>query len=377
MEIAATNQSAMWVGRPFNPRNNSLNLLRLILATSVLFHHSFPLMGLGEGPDLHGDAIGGWAVVGFFCISGYLIAASRSSKSFGDYLSLRIARIFPGFIICNLVTVVVFAPIAWAYVNHTWHGYLSTPTTPLNYLWSNLGLKMANYDVASTPVNVPYPHAWNGSLWSLYYEFICYLLVGLLGSFALFRRSPWGTTAVWGGTVVFQALLPITNRYFQTNSDIVQLAKLLPYFMAGAVLAEARKRIGMHWTAGLASAAGFMICLLGVPGWGGQLGSLFLVYFLLWAGSVVPCPQIIQVHDISYGMYIYAFQVQQMLAVFGVFRLGYWWFSLLALGITIVLAIGSWLVVERPVMTAVRRAIKSPSLRVAGEVGISRVAASG
>ncbi len=96
-------------------------------------------------------------MIGFFCISGYLIAANRNSKSFGDYLSLRIARIFPAFIACNTVTVIVFAPIAYRHFHGTLDGYLSTGTTPLSYLFNSMGLKMLNYDVAATPLGVPYP----------------------------------------------------------------------------------------------------------------------------------------------------------------------------------------------------------------------------
>lgn len=349
----------MWIGRPFNARDNALNLLRLVLATSVLFHHSFPLLGLGHGPDLKGDAIGGWAVIGFFCISGYLIAASRGSKSFGDYFSLRVARIYPAFIVCNILTIIAFAPLAYWRAHGSLDGYLSTGTTPFSYVFNNLGLKMLNYDVAATPLNVPYPGAWNGSLWSLYYEFVCYLLVGLLAVLAVYRRSPWGAVVVWGASVLFKATLPLTIGYFGHNFDVDILAKLVPYFMAGAVLSGFRKKIGMHHGLGVGSAVAFLACLFLVDGWGGQLGSIFLAYFILWLGSVLPCPKLIQVHDVSYGMYIYAFQAQQIIAVFGLGSLGYWGYSMVALVITTVASIASWLLLERPIIERVRVAVKS------------------
>ncbi len=361
-QVSATT-TGMWIGQPFNPRNNSLNLARLILASSVLFHHSFPLLGREE-PIFFGDTIGGWAVIGFFTISGYLIAASRGSKSFGDYLSLRIARIFPAFIACNIFTVVLLAPIAYRHFHGTLDGYLSTGTTPLNYIVNNLGLKMLNYDVAGTPLGVPYPGAWNGSLWSLYYEFVCYLLVGLLACLAIYKRSIWAPLVVWVVSVGFKAALPRLHGYFGGSFDVDMLAKLVPYFMAGAVLSALRKKIGMHWGLGIGSSVAFGLCLVLVDGWGGQLGSIFLAYFILWLGSVVPCPSAIQVHDVSYGMYIYAFQMQQIMAVFGLGAWGYWPYSLVALALTAVLAIASWFIVERPIITRVRDAVNKKPEKV-------------
>lgn len=348
----------MWIGKPFNARDNSLNLLRLILATSVLFHHTFPITGSHWEPVIVDDSIGGWAVIGFFTISGYLIAASRESKSFGDYLTLRIARIFPAFLVCNLLTILAFAPISYARHHGTLRGYLSAPTTPFSYIFENLFLKMQKYDVAATPIDVPYEGAWNGSLWTLYYEFWCYLLVGLLACLSIYRRSVWGPTVVWALSVALMAGLPSLSVYWQDNFDIYWLAKLVPYFMAGAILAALRKKVGMHWALALGGIIFFLVCLFLIPRWGGQLGSVGLAYFILWLGSVVPCPRVFQTHDVSYGMYIYAFQCQQICAVFGLASLGYWAFSFISLALTIPLAIASWFLVERPIINRTRDALK-------------------
>lgn len=60
----------MRFGAPLDPRNNSLNFIRLILALMVLFAHSFFIVGAGTGPGFKGENLGGWAVAGFFGISG-------------------------------------------------------------------------------------------------------------------------------------------------------------------------------------------------------------------------------------------------------------------------------------------------------------------
>lgn len=347
------------IGVPFDPRRNGMNLVRLVLATSVLFHHSFPLLGRGEGPEILGDHIGGWAVIGFFCLSGYLITASRRTKGFGEYLTLRIARIYPGFLACLAVTAFVFAPVAWWRVHGTLAGFATTGTTPIAHIWNNITLKMNSWEVAGTPLEVPYPGAWNGSLWSLYYEFVCYVVVGVLGCLALSRRSPVPITALWLVTVLWSVTLPRTAPYMGVGFDFEMLAKLLPYFLAGGVLHAIRHRIGMH--PALAIAAAFLAAgaLWISPAHGGQIASLAVAYVLLWISAVLPSPRIVREHDISYGMYIYAFQVQQLVAVLGGAALGYWQFSLVALTATIPMAIASWLLLERPVITAARRSLRT------------------
>lgn len=343
------------IGVPFDARRNGMNLVRLVLATSVLFHHSFPLLGAGEGPEIAGDHIGGWAVIGFFCLSGYLITASRRTKSFGDYLTLRIARIYPAFLVCLAVTAFVFAPIAWWRTHGPLSGFASTGTTPIAYIWNNITLKMMSWDVAGTPQGVPYPGAWNGSLWSLYYEFICYVVVGLLGCLALARRSPAPVLMLWALSTAWSVTLPRTAGYIGVGFDAEILAKLLPYFLAGGALYMLRHRIGMHALLALASAAAAVAALWISPEHGGQVASIPIAYVLLWISSVLPSPALVRRHDISYGMYIYAFQVQQLFAVLGGVTLGYWGFSLVALAATVPLAALSWWVLERPIITAARR----------------------
>lgn len=344
------------IGNAFNPKRNGLNLVRLVLATSVIFHHSFPLLGLPEAPRYFGDQMGGWAVVGFFCLSGYLITASRWGKDFGSYLSLRIARIFPAFLLCLVVTVALFAPLNYLHVHGSLDGFFSTPTTPFAYVFVNSLLRMNAYDVAGTPLGVPYTGAWDGSLWSLYYEFLCYLIVGILGLFTIFRRSATPLLCAWALSVVLRMSVPRFAPYYGAGiGDLELLSKLLPYFLAGGVLFTVRKRIGMHWGLAAISVVTATAALNMSEYWGGQLASVPIAYLLMWIGSLLPSPELIRVHDVSYGMYIYGFLVQQLIVTYTGPAIGYWRFSLLAVLVTLVFAIASWVMLERPVMMSVRR----------------------
>ncbi|AIY01277.1 acyltransferase [Arthrobacter sp. PAMC 25486] len=345
----------MWFGSALDVRNNSLNLIRLILAFAVLVHHSWPLAGQGE-TKFAGYSLGGWAVAGFFGISGYLITSSRWSNALGHYLVNRIARIMPAFWVCLLMMALVFAPIGYRVANGSLEDYFTAVHSPLNYVFSNALLDMQFHDISATPANVPYPGAWNGSLWSLYYEFLCYLFIAALGCFALVRRSRWPMTIAFVLSVVAQANIETISRLSNDNFDVVLMLQLLPFFLAGSVLFMWRDMIGFHWLPGSLSLIVAFTISSTVPGWGVQASALFVAYSLIWLSTVVRQPKLIAKNDISYGVYIYAFAVQQLLAVFGIHELGLFWFSVIAAIITVPLAAGSWVFVERPVMRKVRGA---------------------
>lgn len=336
-------------------RRNGLNGVRLVLALAVLVAHGWYLAGAGVGPHVAGENIGGWAVFGFFALSGYLITASRWTRSLGEYLVHRVARIYPAFLVCLVVTAFVFAPIGWYVAHGTLDGFFGTGTTPLGYVLNNVTLRMNAYDVAQTPAGVPYPAAWNGSLWSLYYEFACYLLVGALGCLALVRRNAWGMGVALVASIVLKANEGLLGRYTGPNVDLTFLLKLVPFFLAGGLLWMLRDRVVLSWPGAVLAGVATIASVAFVPGWGAQLAAVPLAYGLLWCGAVLPLPSLLRRHDVSYGTYIYAFPVQQLLALAGAHRLGLAVYDLLAVVATVPLAVASWLLVERPVMRRARR----------------------
>jgi peptidoglycan/LPS O-acetylase OafA/YrhL len=356
---AATARLWRWSGNQLDPRKNSLNLVRLALALAVLYHHSFPLGGFEGHPDLLGVQLGGWAVFGFFCISGYLITGSRLVKPLGSYLVLRIARIYPAFWVCLGVTVAVFAPLDFMRTHGTLDGYLTSPgITPLDYLVVNATLQINSYGIGETLASNPYPVAWNGSLWTLYYEFICYLLVGALACFGWWRRSAWPVSAAFLLSVLALANADVVLPYVALNADVRNLLTLVPFFLGGAVVHMLRARLPLHWTGALVAALGVYGALQLSPVWGLQLSAPLMTYALLWIGSVVKAPGIALRNDLSYGVYIYAFPVQQLLASFGVQRHGVLLYTVAAAALTIPLAAMSWFVIERPVMRRARSSVQ-------------------
>ncbi|MFV0319399.1 MAG: acyltransferase family protein [Microbacterium sp.] len=336
-------------GTAYPYRRNSLNMFRLILAAMVLFAHAFYIAGAGEGPMLHGENLGGWAVAGFFVLSGFLITRSRLRTAAGEYLLHRVARIFPAFITVLIVTAFVFAPIAAVVETGTLQGFLSTAVSPLEYIWTNLALEINSYSIGTTLQSTPYPGAWNGSLWTLYYEFLCYVLIWVLGGIGLYRRSPVFAGVAWLLSVLLWIGIGLAERLGLDNSFFL-FAKLLPFFLGGALIYFLIERIGPDPLLGSGALVVGAVLIFAIPRWGGQLAAPLLAYGLLWLSSILPQPRWIAQNDVSYGFYIYAWPVQQLTVLFGGAAFGLPLYICITVVVTLLLAWLSWVCIERPAM---------------------------
>ncbi|MFH5824193.1 acyltransferase family protein [Georgenia sp. AZ-5] len=345
-----------------DPRNNSLNLLRLVLALAVLVSHSFPIGGFGPGPVWAGENLGGWAVVGFFLISGYLIAGSRLRSRGGQFLVNRIARIFPAFWLSLIAVAAGFALFGYWYERGTVDGYATTPNTPLNFVVANGLLKIADYSVAGTLQQAPLAGSWNGSLWTLYFEFLSYLLVGVLLTFGFMRRSVWPMAVVFLMSVAARATYPTWGVYVGGNMDVDLFLKLVPFFLGGALLLMVKDRIRLVWW-GAALAAAASVALVSFSNyWGGHLAAPLLAYVIFWVGKTLPAPRLVQVHDISYGVYVYAWPSTQLMVLLGVHEHGVLALIGASTLLTLPLATASWLFLEKPVMEWVKRRRRTAAL---------------
>lgn len=337
--------------RDLGTRDNALNLLRLVLALLVLFSHAHILAGVGDGVVWQGQHLGSWAVIGFFAISGYLISGARLRSDAGQYLINRVVRIFPGYVLVLLVVALVMAPVAHVVDKGTIEGYFSAAVTPGDYVWGNLLLHISSYGIGTTLSDVPYPGAWNGSLWSLYYEFWCYIIIGVFLSWAVTRRHAWPTVALFAASVAAQWQVDRIERYVNANGDIRLMIFMVPYFLGGAIMYQLRDRVPLRHLPALACLVVAVACIVWAPeSFGKQLASPAIAYVVLYLGAVLPSPGVTKVHDVSYGVYIFHFPVIQLLIVLGVLRHGFVVLLAASTAVTFVLATLSWFGVERAFM---------------------------
>jgi peptidoglycan/LPS O-acetylase OafA/YrhL len=362
-----------YLGLSLDPKRNSLNFLRLLLAITVLVTHSRSIGGFGGEPAIHGTTFATVAVYGFFGISGYLIAGSAEGRSAGRYLWQRCLRILPGFWVALIITAFGLAWLGWLGAHHH-GGYLSIKRhSPFGFVANNWWLDMRQFKIGST--------VWNGSLWTLFYEFLCYLILLGLALAGVLGRRTW-MLAIAGGLWLSQALITITpgqDTYFNVyhNWQLMALIKFAAVFLVGSAVYLWRDRIPDSGWLALACAVLFTASLT-LPGdlpsfyfRPDALGAPLVAYPLLWLGVHLPFDRVGRANDYSYGTYIYAYPVSVLLAIWHANRLGFVPFALLCVIATAPLAVCSWWLIEKKAMS-LRRIRWRPEVSEVPEVPEAR-----
>jgi peptidoglycan/LPS O-acetylase OafA/YrhL len=351
------------LGEALRGHSNSLGLLRLVLAALVIFHHSFPLGGFGPDPLIaitHGQAtLGSVAVAGFFAISGYLIAKSGMNADVVQFLWRRALRIFPAFWGALAVAALVVGPAIWVLDGHALPDYFTLGGGgPLSYLRANWALSIGTYGIHDIFLDTtPYGQevgasVLNGSIWTLIYEWTCYLMIGVAVALGVFLRArivvPIFALLLLALQVVMLVDPDAISSVFPTFDPV--LLHLATPFMTGAVLAVYAKRVPFSDALGVTSGLVFVLTL--AIGGFEVLGLPAGAYFFLYLGARIggPLRAVGATNDYSYGVYIYGFLVQQVLAYFGVHLWGFVPFALIALVISFGLAWLSWHGIEKRAM---------------------------
>jgi len=375
--------SGRTVGGSFSGRKNSLNFLRLVLALMVVYSHAAEVGWLGyRDVVINGTSLGTIAVYGFFGISGFLIAGSATRNGFGRYLWQRFLRIFPGFWVCLIVTAFVFGVIAWA--RHPLPHcevpcYLDMKRGPFSYVYRNALLEINQYTVARRGVGA---YLGNGSLWTLFFEFLCYLFLALLAAAGLLRHRIWAlaiTVALWA-TVFVITLTPALDRRFGLGSHWTELnfAKFSIIFMVGALIFLYREHIPDSGWIALACAALFIVGMWLLPTGGkapaftftaSDLLAPLIAYPMLWLGIHLPLQKVGSRNDYSYGVYIYAYPLTQLLVLWNAERFGYVPFMLLTVLLTVPFAVASWWLIEKRALSLKKLDVKGTTARMLGAKG--------
>jgi peptidoglycan/LPS O-acetylase OafA/YrhL len=300
-------------------RDNNFNLIRFLAASLVLFSHSYPI-ALGKGSheplsQLLGTSWGSIAVDIFFIASGFFIAASFHYKSsYKSFLMARILRIYPALIVTILLS--TFA-LGLYFTTMLAGEYLSNSQT-YKYLFKNITLIFGvEYYLPGVFSQNPYPNAVNGSLWTLPYEIKMYCLMVLFISLFSFIGRKCKNNALTPALVVLltsAALITHLLNHFYAFYD-GQSLKLFTMFFLGSSFFFLKNNINIRSKLGIPLILTLAISTL-------DKDAFFLAYTLLLPYIVfylayVPTGSIRHFNklgDYSYGIYIYAFPIQQMVA---------------------------------------------------------------
>lgn len=331
---------------------NNFNLLRFVAASLVVLSHGFELPTGSAAHDwaysFTGRAFSWYAVNLFFVISGYLIFVSwERNRSPLPFLWARFLRIFPGLFVMLVLTVLTLGAFSTLPFSH----YIIDDQT-LRYLLGCLSIVFVNYELpgvfSTNPLN-----SVNGSLWTLRYEVFCYISVVMLGlaGFLKLRHTRRNLLVVG---ILANALVLVwfdTRGLHQAGGKlamIYELARLAMCFLLGGIYREFEKKRPLKFFI-LVGLLAWMIATVRTPLFV-PIANIATAYAAMWfafvpGGSWIAWTR--SAPDYSYGIYIYAFPVQQALisAQPGISPLSTF---VLGFGITIALAALSWHLVEKP-----------------------------
>lgn len=328
-------------------RNNNFDFLRLLAALCVIFNHAFSVYGLGEPTFLQPKELsfqtifyGSFGVTMFFAISGYLICASLDNNNdLGTYARNRALRIYPGYIVCTLFTIIII-------------GSILARETPLiylqDYMRNSFYFLLPDLTVLAKiePLGIIDGHPVNGcvncSLWTLPVELGCYVLAFLLFMIPDKRRR----NIFWATVVMCIVLFCFPPRYVK-----MQATAHICTFLMGMSFYLLREKIFKLWI--------FIPALLFI---------IFMIYhsfddvYLPYVICVSYCTLYIALnsskasqamggYDYSYGMYLYHFPVMQLMGrKFGWELKHFGDYFILSFTLTFILAYFSWKLVEMPAL---------------------------
>ena len=348
----------MSIREALNGHHNSLGIIRLVLAAAVIFDHAFPLGGWGTAPFLamtrDQQSLGGLAVLGFFAVSGYLVTKSGLTNDGMQFIWRRFLRIFPGFWTVLLFGALVVGPSVYLIEGRSLATYFSLePGGPITYFTANATLQIGQYGINDVFAGNPFGGPINGSIWTLAYEWLCYLIVMGLIFFGALAKAKLVVPIMTGFLATFQLLnivqpgalaemIPLLGDPWRVNFAFI--------FFIGACIALYADRVPYSVPLGIFAIL-FSLATLRVGGFN-TMGFIAFAYAVLFLAAWLPkrLQRVGAVNDYSYGVYLYGWVVQQILAYAGVHLWGYVPYVALSLIGAFGLAWLSWHLVEKQAM---------------------------
>lgn len=336
---------------------NNFDAIRLMMALLVIFSHSYALtlgsedsepLSLATNGYYDSGNIGVWV---FFIISGVLIAHSfERSGSLASFMAKRVRRIYPGYLVatsvCAFLVTPVFAPPGFALdaagIARTIGGNLLLGNSfPLPDLF------------AENPIA-----AINGALWSIKFEFLCYVGLAALGLLAMKARRR-AVPLIYVAVVATWCWLDATGRKPGGPALVAEVIgypyiwfQVLPNFLAGMIAYLHRDLIPRSTPL---LVAGLTACFVAFHLGDGIVSMVavhvlappVLAYLVLWLAyhPRIALSRVATHGDFSYGTYLYGFVIQQMLVA--TLDLPFPVFILLSMLLALAAGAASWWLVER------------------------------
>ncbi|MET0518850.1 MAG: acyltransferase [Burkholderiaceae bacterium] len=358
-------------------RDNHFNAIRIVAASAVLVSHSFAIAtGDSRLEPLRqslGVTPGALAVDVFFTASGLLLANSLNKKQDAvDFIVSRIARIYPALIVITLLTVFVLGSYFTSLPLHVYFGSGETHT----YLLKTATLiRDVGYTLPGVFHELPLRDQVNGPLWTLPIEirmyallFVAWAACGLLGP----RHRALGLRIAALALVVVAGGMHLAL-YLQAGIEPATkgLSRFVFFFFSGCCFALFQRRIPL-------GAPLLVACLVLLVASSLSATAFFFAWHLLIGYTVLLLAyqrlpllgHYNKLGDYSYGMYIYAWPIQQSLVAL-IPGISIAALTGAAFTLTLLMAVLSWHWVERPCMDLKTRFIRRYRARRAARAALS------
>lgn len=336
---------------------NNFDFIRLIVAVLVIFSHSYiladgtywrePLSLLTHRYETAGDL----GVDIFFLISGYLVTASyMRSETVWSYFRKRIARIYPGFIGATIFTLLVAGPLSLGHLRGS--TLLSQTGVALVKMISLRDLDWVGAFTAN-----PYPLVVNGSLWTIHFEFACYIVLAVAGICGVLRsrRACLSLCALsLIAKIVFATY--IWNRDDWTREGLIAHGvRFLPLFFAGTASYLYRDKLVFRYRWALVAALLLAVATQTPDGLSCMfpLAGTYLVLFFAY-NPAIRFQRFLRFGDFSYGTYLYACPIQQLLVLWAHGHLNLYVLFFLATPLAVIAGAISWHLVEKRFLVRTR-----------------------
>lgn len=324
-------------------RDNSFDLIRHLAALTVLFSHHHALSGLPE-PMLKGyTSLGAIAVLTFFAISGLLITQSFfNTPSFYNYMIKRTARIFPALIACAFVMVYILGTA----FSQKGFGFTFSLEALLDFLKVSM---FGRANIGDITDGFILKDSFNGSLWTLKIEFAFYIALAL--ALMVLRKAavPLIMTFIFCITTYLcsESTHPLAPKFlaYSTTGIAFFVGSSLFFFREAFSSTKVKIVIAVLSVALILVSLNTPLVMI--------LASIGVSLLALSVGTLFKDRIIKSRFDISYGMYLYAYPIQQLMI--NKTTLGFYASMLATVVVVIALATLSWLFIEKPALNYAHR----------------------
>jgi peptidoglycan/LPS O-acetylase OafA/YrhL len=332
---------------------NGFDYIRLVLSLAVIGWHS---IFTSYGYQVEATVYASWVhpimypiLPMFFALGGFLLSASFTrSKTFNEYLMLRVLRIFPAWLVVVFISAIILGPLMTS-------DSISAYFKDSKFITYVLNLGVYQEELPALFEGNPGPRVVNISLWTMPWELVGSIAFGILLLVQENIRAKLLLAIAACAMVVVPAAAIVTNNaaslYERPPGHLLVLA-----FLAGTCLYHLRYKIPLDpWLFAACAVLSFVLCIKAKTAY---LAPIPITYVTVYLGLLHPPKYgFMKRADFSYAVYLYGCVVQQtLMSLYPSLRV--WWLNwIVASCIAGLCAAASWYLIEGPILSRKRRII--------------------